>query len=134
MLPVKHAVASQIERRSCRTAPPTACRVNLAAAPPKPVVDRSFQVPSQESIENLTAADVPPPLQPFAGRQQAAMPPSPAKPFSVPASPLKPSPYKDRVDAATRAVANKMTQAKRGALFAAPKTPVAAGGSDENAQ
>lgn len=102
----------------------------MAAVPPRPVVDRTFELPSQESIDSLTAADVPPPLQPFAGRQQAAMPPSPAKPFSVPASPLKPSPYKDRVEAATRAVANKMSQAKRGNIFG-PKKPVAA---DENMQ
>jgi hypothetical protein len=35
------------------------------------------------------------------------MPPSPAKPFSIPASPAKPSPFKERVDAATEAVVQK---------------------------
>jgi hypothetical protein len=50
---------------------------------------------------------VPPPLVPFAGCDRKAMPPSPAKPFSIPASPAKPSPFKERVDAATEAVVQK---------------------------
>jgi hypothetical protein len=52
------------------------------------------------------------------------MAPSPAKPFSLTASPLKPSPFKERVDTATEAVVRKnwsSRQAKMGAFFTAPK-------------
>jgi hypothetical protein len=73
-------------------------------------VDKSFKVPGEEGwgLGNaVTGADVPPPLVPFAGCDRKAMPPSPAKPFSIPASPAKPSPFKERVDAATEAVVQK---------------------------
>jgi hypothetical protein len=76
----------------------------------KPQVDKSFKLPGEEGwgLGNaVTGADVPPPLVPFAGCDRKAMPPSPAKPFSIPASPAKPSPFKERVDAATEAVVQK---------------------------
>lgn len=44
----------------------------------------------------------PTPLEPFGGCDRKAMPPSPAKPFSLQASPVKPSPMKERVDHATQ--------------------------------
>jgi hypothetical protein len=84
-------------------------RVNLPNQH-KPQVDKSFKVPGEDGwgLGNAaTGADVPPPLVPFAGCDRKAMPPSPAKPFSIPASPAKPSPFKERVDAATEAVVQK---------------------------
>ncbi len=62
----------------------------------------------------------PSPLIPFAGLDRKAMPPSPAKPFSPQASPLKPSPLKERIDTATQAVAQKhwtQKQSKMNGLF-----------------
>jgi hypothetical protein len=50
------------------------------------------------------------------------MAPSPAKPFHMAASPLKPSPFKDRVETATEAVVRKnwsARQAKMGQFFEA---------------
>ena len=84
----------------------------------------------------LGAADVPPPLVPFAGCDRKPMPPSPAKPFALAASPLKPSPFKERVDVATDAVVRKTwssRQAKMGEFFAQrkparPPVPCAPGG------
>ncbi|WIA33904.1 hypothetical protein OEZ86_007003 [Tetradesmus obliquus] len=103
----------------------------------KPQVDKSFKVPGEEGwgLGNaVTGADVPPPLVPFAGRDCKAMPPSPAKPFSIPASPAKPSPFKERVDAATEAVVQKnwnQRQAKMGEFFAPKKKTVATAGPVE---
>jgi hypothetical protein len=57
------------------------------------------------------------------------MAPSPAKPFSLTASPMKPSPFKERVDTATEAVVRKnwsSRQAKMGQFFAAKDTKDAA--------
>jgi hypothetical protein len=53
------------------------------------------------------------------------MAPSPAKPFSLTASPMKPSPFKERVDTATEAVVRKnwsSRQAKMGQFFSAKDT------------
>jgi hypothetical protein len=55
----------------------------------------------------------PPPLVPFAGLDRKAMPPSPAKPFAMQASPVKPSPMKERIDSATTAVASKAWGARQ---------------------
>lgn len=66
----------------------------------------------------------PPPLVPFAGLDRKAMPPSPAKPFAMQASPIKPSPMKDRIDSATTAVASKTwgsRQAKMSEFFGGAK-------------
>eukprot|EP00879_Flechtneria_rotunda_P018465 GHRR01019369.1.p1 GENE.GHRR01019369.1~~GHRR01019369.1.p1 ORF type:complete len:166 (+),score=30.37 GHRR01019369.1:785-1282(+) len=46
-------------------------------------------------------------LVPFAGCGKKPLLPNPAKPFSLPASPSKPSPFKQRVNMATDAVARK---------------------------
>jgi hypothetical protein len=72
------------------------------------------------------APDVPPPppLVPFAGLDRKAMPPSPAKPFAMQASPYKPSPMKDRIETATSAVASKAwgaRQAKMSEFFGGAK-------------
>jgi hypothetical protein len=69
-------------------------------------------------------APPPPPLVPFAGLDRKAMPPSPAKPFAMQASPYKPSPMKDRIDTATTAVASKAwgaRQAKMSEFFGGAK-------------
>ncbi|KAI8463157.1 MAG: hypothetical protein J3K34DRAFT_445000 [Monoraphidium minutum] len=55
----------------------------------------------------------PPPLVPFAGLDRKPMPPSPAKPFAMQASPIKPSPMKERIDSATTAVASKTWGARQ---------------------
>lgn len=96
-------------------------RANLTKAV-KPEVDKSCR--AVKYGEGSEVPDCPPPLVPFAGCDRKAMAPSPAKPFSLTASPLKPSPFKERVDTATEAVVRKnwsSRQAKMGAFFAAPK-------------
>eukprot|EP00775_Hariotina_reticulata_P002651 gene2651-2950_t len=54
-------------------------------------------------VSGVSQEPPPPPLVPFAGLDRKPMAPSPAKPFQIPASPLKPSPLKERVDTATDA-------------------------------
>jgi hypothetical protein len=96
-------------------------RANLTKAV-KPEVDKSCR--AVKYGEGSEVPDCPPPLVPFAGCDRKAMAPSPAKPFSLTASPLKPSPFKERVDTATEAVVRKnwsSRQAKMGAFFTAPK-------------
>lgn len=95
------------------------CRANLTKTV-KPEVDKSCR--AVKYGEGSEVPDCPPPLIPFAGCDRKAMAPSPAKPFSLQASPMKPSPFKERVDTATEAVVRKnwsSRQAKMGAFFAA---------------
>lgn len=102
------------------------CRVNLNKEV-KPEVDKSCR--AVKYGPGAEVPDCPPPLVPFAGCDRKAMAPSPAKPFSLPASPLKPSPFKQRVDTATEAVVRKnwtQRQAKMGAFFTGPRPDVAA--------
>eukprot|EP00879_Flechtneria_rotunda_P010456 GHRR01010932.1.p1 GENE.GHRR01010932.1~~GHRR01010932.1.p1 ORF type:complete len:186 (+),score=53.16 GHRR01010932.1:111-668(+) len=97
----------------------------------KPVIDKSLK-PYTENWglgSAITGENCPPPLVPFAGCDRKALPPSPAKPFELPASPLKPSPFKERVDVATDAVVRKnwsARQAKMGDFFGPKKKPVTA--------
>lgn len=86
------APTTLLDKRCCCPFHP--CRVIL---PPqiKPEVDKSFKVPTEPGSVLGIGTDVPPPLVPFAGCDRKAMPPSPAKPFSLPASPYKPSPFKE---------------------------------------
>lgn len=111
---------------------------------PSPVIDK-ISGPKGAAAADLAgptaaAADAagppPPPLVPFAGCDRKALPPSPAKPFAMQASPIKPSPIHDRVEHATAAVASKAwgaRQAKMSEFFgggggaAGARPPAAAG-------
>jgi hypothetical protein len=79
----------------------------------KPAKGLSGPIQGQGYGLSGTKAPPPPPLVPFAGCDRKAMPPSPAKPFAMMASPLKPSPMKDRIETATQAVARKAFAGKR---------------------
>ncbi|GBF87892.1 hypothetical protein Rsub_00604 [Raphidocelis subcapitata] len=98
---------------------------------PSPVIDRNAgpKVGDGYGLGGPAAAarpdmPPPPPLVPFAGCDRKAMPPSPAKPFAIAPSPIKPSPMKERIDTATGAVASKAwgaRQAKMSEFFGGAK-------------
>ena len=96
---------------------------------PSPIIDKTMgpRIGDGYGLGGPGAADSmppPPPLVPFAGLDRKAMPPSPAKPFAMQASPIKPSPMKDRIDSATNAVASKTwgaRQAKMSEFFGGAK-------------
>lgn len=99
---------------------------------PMPVIDKTagprigdgYGLGGPEAAAGANMPPPPPPLVPFAGLDRKAMPPSPAKPFAMQASPIKPSPMKDRIESATIAVASKQwgaRQAKMSEFFGGAK-------------
>lgn len=121
---------------ACANRPALRAKPSRRIAPipkPSPVIDRNagpkvgdgYGLGGPAATVRPDMPPPPPPLVPFAGCDRKAMPPSPAKPFAIAPSPIKPSPMKERIDTATGAVASKAwgaRQAKMSEFFGGAKT------------
>jgi len=133
MHPCRQPAALRTSRPSRYPSRPQSSHNRIAPTPkPSPVIDKlagpkvgdGYGLGGPAAAAAADGMPPPPPLVPFAGCDRKAMPPSPAKPFAMQASPIKPSPMQERIESATTAVASKAwgaRQAKMSEFFGGAK-------------